>query len=115
MGCHISELPATKIVLLSAQRRLLQPWSQVAKTWVVLVHGTVGCAPSSGLYSNISATLTEAGTGSCLLEDGNQNNTEKQSVARNIIITFTNNQVYYRIWNWINNKSYPEPDRIHKQ
>jgi len=83
MGCHISELLGTKIILLSAQRRLLQPSSQVAKTSVVHVHGTADYAPSSGLCSNTSATLTEAGTGSCLLEDGNQNNREQQSVARN--------------------------------
>jgi len=50
---------------------------------VVHVHGTADYAPSSGLYSNTSATLIEAGTGSCLLEDGNQNNREQQSVARN--------------------------------
>jgi len=50
---------------------------------VVHVHGTADYAPSSGLCSNTSATLIEAGTGSCLLEDGNQNNREQQSVARN--------------------------------
>jgi hypothetical protein len=64
---------------------------------VAHVRETVGYEPGSGSCSNTSATLTEAGTGSCLLEDGNQNNREQQSVDRNIIITFKSNELYYEI------------------
>jgi hypothetical protein len=58
--------------------------------------------------------LTEAGTGSCLLEDGNQNNREQESVVR---ITDNNHiqKQQFESSSLLQQKFYLETDKIHKQ
>lgn len=60
---------ATGTDLPSERKISPQPWFQVAKTSAALSPGIANYGLSFDSYSSISATLTVAGTGSCLLEE----------------------------------------------